>query len=66
MMDMKNDKKVVCPKCGSDKIRTIVYGLIRFKSEEDQNEFLKKHVPGGCCISKDNPSYHCDNCYNEF
>lgn len=65
-MDSKNNEKVICPKCGSDKVRTIVYGLLRFRSDEEREEFLKKHVSGGCVIFENSPSYYCDNCDTKF
>lgn len=66
LLSKKEPKKVICPNCGSDKIRTIIYGLLKFKTEEEQDEFLKKHFPGGCCISKDSPHFYCDNCDTKF
>jgi len=57
---------IKCPFCNSDKVRKFVYGLIKFKSEEDEKIFLKEYALGGCKISDDNPMFRCDNCKKDF
>jgi primosomal protein N' len=51
-----------CPKCGSDKIADILYGLPAFspsleKMIEDQDIVL-----GGCCVSDEDPTRKCATC----
>ena len=58
--------KTNCPFCKSDKVRDIVYGNVEFKNEEEEKEFKKIHVLGGCNIEDFNPIFYCDNCNKEF
>ena len=52
-----------CPKCNNNLIE-IIYGMPSselFEAEERGEVML-----GGCCISDDNPKYHCKNCDIDF
>ena len=60
------DKKPICPFCGNDNVRPIVYGLREFKSIEDEKEFEKTHMLGGCVIDENSPAYYCDYCKKGF
>ena len=58
--------KIICPYCGSEWIADIVYGEVAFT--EELNEALEKgeiHL-GGCCIFRDSPKYHCNDCKKDF
>jgi len=50
-----------CPKCGSNKVMWIAYGLLRpdYILRDDE-------IPGGCCVSEDDPKWHCGACYWEW
>jgi primosomal protein N' len=64
---MKNeDESIICPKCKSNSIAEIFYGLPNFTEELNKKIEDKKIVLGGCEISWDNPIYHCNDCKNEF
>ena len=52
---MKNPKH--CPKCKSEKVLRIVYGLLDDPFALKDNEY-----PGGCIVSNNDPDWHCENC----
>lgn len=56
------EQKMVCPECGSDKVATILYGLITFEPEN----FPERYNMGGCEVFDDSPLYHCDDCHHEW
>ena len=60
------DEKPTCPFCESNKIRDFVYGLIRFKSDEDMKKFREAHIVAGCLTAEDSPAFHCDDCNKNF
>lgn len=61
LKNMKEEKqnKVICPKCGSSKVRAYIYGLIRGEIPDDC-------ISGGCFVGPDNPIYYCDNCDSDI
>jgi hypothetical protein len=56
---MKPDK---CPKCGSEKIADILYGLPAFAPSLRGKIRDHKIVLGGCCISDESPTWKCLAC----
>ena len=59
-------KKIVCPKCGSEDVAHILYGLPLYdKTLKNALEKGEIHL-GGCCIDADSPAYHCNQCGEEF
>jgi hypothetical protein len=54
---VKNPRK--CPKCGSDKIANIMYGLPNNSPSLQQEIRENKIVFGGCCITENDPSWKC-------
>ncbi len=59
MSKLNKKNKVICPKCGSDKVREYIYGLIRGPIPEGC-------VCGGCFVGPDNPIYYCDSCNSDI
>ena len=53
-IDMKK-----CPKC-NNKLTEIVYGMP--SSELFEAEERGEVILGGCCVSDDDPKYHCKKC----
>ncbi len=51
-----------CPKCGSRIIAPILYGYPLYSAELEQKLNEKRLFLGGCCISENNPRYHCFDC----
>ena len=63
---IQKEKKIICPHCGSEWIADILYGEPAF--DDVLNEALEKgeiHL-GGCCIFRDSPKYHCNDCKKDF
>lgn len=58
--------KTVCSECGSDKVRKIVYGLIKFDSKEAEEKLKKEFYYFGCEAPANEPKFHCDNCNKNF
>lgn len=56
----------ICPRCGSKNTAQILWGMPAFS--EDLEEKLKKKeiVLGGCCVSDNDPTYHCNTCKKDF
>lgn len=51
--------KQICPKCKSDRVLPIEYGLVNFQPE---GVWL-----GGCCIIEgESPKWHCEKCGYEW
>jgi hypothetical protein len=48
-------KSKTCPKCGSFRIATILYGMPAYSPELMKEEKEGKIVFGGCCITGDDP-----------
>lgn len=61
--------KVRCPECSSTNTVRIVYGLPDEKSkyEEDiKNGKIFWAGEAGCCIPRDDPNRHCNDCEIDF
>jgi len=57
---------LLCPKCSSDQIMEIIYGLPPI-TEELQKELDKKTITlGGCMVEEDSPRWACDVCHCRF
>jgi len=58
-------EKIFCPKCGSQKdVIPIVFGYPTLKTI---NKAERKEVKlGGCCITDNDPQWHCKKCGKEF
>jgi len=60
-------KPRACPVCGSSRIATYLWGMPDFSNKKIQNEIDEgKIIIGGCCISDDDPEYHCHECSTDF
>ena len=61
-------KKKICPKCNSDNITRILYGLMlpdALKEYEDKNK--TSAIMGGCTVIEGvSPNFHCKNCGYEW
>jgi len=57
-------KTVKCPKCGSNNIIKIIYGMVGPEMGEAENSGEIRL--GGCCITDDNPTHYCKDCKTEF
>ena len=59
-MEKKNN---ICPKCGSNNIGVIFYGMPKMDKVEKKKN---KEVRMGYMLSSDNPVWHCSNCGYEW
>jgi len=53
-----------CPKCGSDELIQISYGLPTTKAVERANK--GEIILGGCVVSEDSPLWCCNKCKYRF
>ena len=53
-----------CPKCGSENIASIVFGFPSPEMIEELNS--DKIVLGGCCVTEDDPEWHCKDCEHDW
>jgi rubredoxin len=51
-----------CPACGSNRIARIVYGLPSSSPRLMERVEKGEIVFGGCCITRDDPSWNCPDC----
>lgn len=65
-MAEKNDRRPACPECGSGSVAAILWGMPAYSEqlERDLDEGLV--VLGGCCITCDDPEWHCNDCGHEW
>ena len=62
----KKKKYTVCPACGSHNIARYLYGMPVMDEELERNIENHKVICAGCCISNDDPEYHCNECGEDF
>ena len=55
-----------CPRCKSDNVARIQWGLPAFTEELERGLESGRVILGGCCISPDSPELHCNDCGAEF
>ena len=55
-----------CPKCGSKKVKKILYGEPAYSLELMREESEGKILFGGCLITEDHPDYFCAECEHEW
>ncbi|QEH38599.1 hypothetical protein OJF2_72030 [Aquisphaera giovannonii] len=55
-------KPHVCPRCGSRKLATILWGLPAFDDELERRLDAGEVVLGGCCVTDDDPVWECTEC----
>jgi hypothetical protein len=57
-----NDTSKQCPKCGSTKVASILYGLPIFDARLERELEAGETVLGGCCVSTGSPTRRCNSC----
>lgn len=55
-----------CPRCGSNDIAEILRGLPVYSIELEKAIADHKIILGGCCITGNDPSAHCNSCGKDF
>lgn len=56
----------ICPRCGSRNTAKILWGMPAFSEDLEEKLKNKEIVLGGCCVSDNDPSYHCNTCKKDF
>ena len=59
-------RKIKCPKCGSTNIARYLWGMPSFTPDLQEEIKQGKIILGGCCITEQDPQYHCNNCKKDF
>lgn len=54
------EKNSKCPKCGSNNIVPIVYGMPSYEFLE--KEGVQEVLLGGCIVNDSSPIWHCKDC----
>lgn len=57
-------KRPSCPSCGSESVAAIEYGYPGLEMLEDEER--GDIVLGGCCVTEDDPEWHCQDCDHEW
>ena len=55
-----------CPRCGSKETARILYGMPASSEELEIKLQSKKLYLGGCCVTGQDPKYHCFGCNRDF
>lgn len=55
-----------CPRCGSSQTAPILYGMPALDDEMEARLKAKRLYIGGCCVSGNDPKYHCFGCNLNF
>ena len=63
---MKNRRIKKCPKCGSDRVAPILYGLPVFDEDLKRKIESEEIYLGGCCVGNADPQFHCFSRANEY
>lgn len=56
----------ICPRCGSRNAAQILWGMPAFSEDLEKKLKSKEIVLGGCCVSDNDPAYHCNKCKKDF
>lgn len=51
-----------CPKCGSEKVADILWGMPAYSRELQEDLDNGKIVLGGCCVTDNDPEWQCVDC----
>lgn len=62
----KAAKPTACPGCGSADLARIMYGLPMESAALYKAVERGKVVLGGCCVTGDDPEWHCNSCHRDF
>lgn len=55
---------IACPKCGSDMVVPIIYGMPNHEAFEEETRGEIRL--GGCCVGPDDPAFACNSCDHEW
>ncbi len=55
-----------CPRCGSSDVAEYLWGLPAFSEQLEKDMEDHKIILGGCCVTGNDPSAHCNACGKDF
>jgi hypothetical protein len=55
-----------CPACGGTSVAEIVRGMPAYDADLERRIEEGRIVLGGCCLSDDDPEWHCSRCHQEW
>lgn len=58
--------KPYCPECGSKDIAEMLWGMPVYDEKLIHGLEEGRIVLGGCCVTGDDPDWHCNDCGCEF
>ena len=59
-------KPVKCPKCRKNTVADICWGYPLFDEQMEKELDEGKIVLGGCCVTPEDPKWHCTSCGHEW
>ena len=62
----KRKSRTSCPVCGSNNIARYLYGMPAMDEKLERDIEDNKVICAGCCVSPDDPRYHCNDCGKDF
>lgn len=62
----KKKKSTSCPVCGSHNIASYLYGMPAMNKKLERDIADNKVICAGCCVTEDDPQYHCNDCGKDF
>ncbi len=60
------NKPEKCPVCKSDNIAKILWGMPEYSKKLQKDMDSGRIFIGGCCISDNDPQWHCNECGYEW
>jgi hypothetical protein len=61
-----SEKPQKCPVCSSNKISIYLWGMPVFSNALHKELAEGKVKLGGCCVTGDDPAYHCMECHTDM
>ena len=55
-----------CPRCGSRDVAEYLWGMPAFSEQLEKDMADHKIILGGCCVTGNDPSAHCNACGKDF
>ena len=62
----RNRKPMTCPSCNGKNIAVILWGYPLETADLTKAVEEKKIVFGGCCVSENDPTWECADCYAQI
>lgn len=62
----ENGRRPACPKCGSGSVAAILQGMPAYSEKLESDLEEGRVVLGGCCVTGDDPKWHCNACGHEW